>query len=64
VNRFERYVAALSDEDALTLHRIACRRAASIYGPLYRQKRDANWKTGMQASQSLRRAPRSTAARV
>lgn len=49
--RFERYVAALSDVEALVLHRIVCRRAAAIYGPMYKDKRDANWKAGTQAAQ-------------
>jgi hypothetical protein len=52
--RFQRYVDALTDEEALTLHRIVCRRAAAIYEPMYRAKRDQNWRAGMAANQGPR----------
>jgi hypothetical protein len=48
MSRFQRYVDALSDEEALTLHRIVCRRAAAIYGPMYRDKQQANRKAALR----------------
>jgi hypothetical protein len=39
----------LSDEDFLRLHREVCRRAAALYEPMHREKRDANRRQGMAA---------------
>ena len=45
--RFQRYVDRLSDDEALALHRIVCRRAARIYAQRYKAVRDANFRTAM-----------------
>ena len=55
--RFQRYVDSLSDEDALTLHRIVCRRAARIYEPLTRSKREANFRTAMSLQRAIVPSP-------
>ena len=44
----------LSDKDVLIFHREVCRRAAAIYEPLYREKREANWKIGQGLSRFRR----------
>ena len=47
--RFVRYVDSLNDAEKLELHRIACKRAAVIYGRIYKE----NWRRGVAASRSL-----------
>lgn len=46
-DRFERYVAGLSDEECLALNRIVSRRAAHIYRPRYAAIQEANFRTAM-----------------
>lgn len=33
----------LTDDELLAAHRIVCKRAAAIYGPMFQNKRDANY---------------------
>jgi hypothetical protein len=57
-DRFQRYVDALSDDDALALHRIVCRRAAAIYGPMHAAKREANYRASVPRARVARQAAR------
>jgi hypothetical protein len=62
--RFERYVAGLSDEDALVLNSVVSRRAALIYGPMYAGKREVNLRASRGYMLAAQRASRATPARV
>lgn len=50
IARLLRQIDKLDDKDVLRLHREVCRRAAYIYEPIHRAKREANWPTGMAAA--------------